>query len=470
MKEVPVSKRFLVAFRGYPFHHGLTAAGITFFGYLLIFLQEKGPAASLSWHAALWGTVPFLLGTLVIATLQFFEFKGTYLPFLAFLYLTSLGMIYRFSLALSGAASRDSALASLDSEGLAAPGNSPAGDIMIVLCALGVITGIVLLFGRERIAILRRRYYLLFVISILLLLLCVVWMKIVDTRFLYSRTPWELMKVIVVIALSGFFADNIQRFNKRSFFSRGALILFWAPLAVMWLVPQFLFVLMGDTGQLMIYSVFVVLFIYAATRRTVFLILGIGLIAGSFDLLSSSMPYFPKYIQERFLVWSDLYSGFPSDAWWDRSCQAFQGFFAMKSGGILGTGPGKGYPGFVPLADSDFAYAGIGELFGLSGIFLLFSLYIALILSGASISEGAHHQFERYMAIGLVLLFSSQVIINVAGVLNLIPLTGITLPFVSKGGFSYITNASIIGLLMALSDRKKRRMIRALFTRYRRGD
>ncbi len=465
MKTAPLTKRFSAAFTGTPVSHALTAVGITLLGYLLIFLHAGGPAASLPWHSVAWGTVPFLLGTLAVIALQFFDFRGSYLPFSAFLYLTSLGMIYRFSLSFPETVSDAAPPAGVELDEAAATLLAPSEDMVLVFCALAVIGGIVLLFGRERISVLRKRYYLLFVVSVALLFLCVVWMKIVDTRFLYSRTPWELMKVIVVIALSGFFADNMQRFRHRSLFSRSALALFWAPLGVMWLIPQFLFVFMGDTGQLMIYSVFVVLFIYAATRRTVFLILGIVLIAGSFDILASGISIFPQYIQDRFLVWSDLYNGFPSDTWWDRSCQAFQGFFAMRSGGVLGTGPGQGYPGLVPLADSDFAYAGISELFGLCGVFLLFSLYLALILSGASISERAPHQFERFMAIGLVLLFSSQVIVNVAGVLNLIPLTGITLPFVSKGGFSYITNALIIGLLMALSDRKKRGTIRTWFTR-----
>ena len=442
---------------GLPIIHGVTASGLMLLGYFIVILAKYKTGDLIPWNLMFWHSLPLVLYIFLVPLLRWIGFKGTFLPLITFMYISAIGLIYRFSLKYRHLIENQLQDMRNQTEGGGGLGNT--GEIYIGVAALAVILLVILLLWKERINILQRRYYLLFSVSIGFLFLCAVWMKLTGTRFFYSHTPWEFMKIILVISLAGFLADHLPKFRNRSLLSRSAFVIFWIPLAVMWVIPQLLFILMGDMGQLMIYSLFVVLFIYAATGRILYLISGIILLAVCLDVLQMSMPYFPEYIQDRFLVWSSLYQGFPTDEWWNRSCQTFQAFFAIKSGGILGTGPGEGYPGLIPLADSDLAYAGMSELFGMSGVFVLLALYATLMFAGWSIAEEAQNLFNRYLIIGLILLLISQIIINIAGILNIIPLTGITLPFVSKGGFSYITCAAIIGILMVVSDNRRKKPV-----------
>ena len=131
--------------------------------------------------------------------------------------------------------------------------------------------------------------------------------------------------------------------------------------------------------------------------------------------------------------------------------QVVQALVALASGGILGSGLGQGYPGFIPAVQTDFVIAAIGEEMGLAGSLAVVTLFILLIYRGFRIALSARDDFSTLLATGLTSVVGIQAIVILAGTTKLIPLTGITLPFVSYGGSSIITNFLLMGLLLRLS-------------------
>jgi len=136
--------------------------------------------------------------------------------------------------------------------------------------------------------------------------------------------------------------------------------------------------------------------------------------------------------------------------------QPIQSEYAMASGGVLGSGFAQGSPWHIPAVETDYIFSAIGEELGLLGTLAILTLYFLLVVRGFIVAINARDGFVQLLAAGLTSIIAFQVIIIVGGVIRLIPLTGITLPFISYGGSSLITNLALIGLLLHLSSQPKR--------------
>ena len=133
--------------------------------------------------------------------------------------------------------------------------------------------------------------------------------------------------------------------------------------------------------------------------------------------------------------------------------QESQALFGVSDGRVLGEGLGRGFPEIVPIADSDFIYAAIAEEMGLAGGAVIIVAFILLMVAGMRTAIEARDMYTKLLAAGITAFLGFQAVVNIGGVIRMLPMTGITLPFVSHGGWSLITCFVMIGMLMAISDR-----------------
>jgi cell division protein FtsW (lipid II flippase) len=156
-------------------------------------------------------------------------------------------------------------------------------------------------------------------------------------------------------------------------------------------------------------------------------------------------------VQGRFHNWLDAFSQQAYDAT-GGSYQLVQGIFGLAQGGLIGTGLGQGRPQLTPLSQSDYIIASLGEELGLAGLFAILGLYLLFVSRGIRIGFAGQDDFGKLFAIGLAFTVALQVFIMVGGVTRVIPLTGLTTPFLAAGGSSLVANWIIVALLLRVSD------------------
>jgi cell division protein FtsW (lipid II flippase) len=157
------------------------------------------------------------------------------------------------------------------------------------------------------------------------------------------------------------------------------------------------------------------------------------------------------YVNNRFAAWLGAFEQSNYDAS-GGSFQLVQGMFGLANGGLIGTGLGQGSPNLVPLAESDFIMASLGEELGLIGVFAILGLYLLFVARGFRIGFNGTDDFGRLLAVGLAFLIALQVFVVIGGVTRVIPLTGLTTPFLAAGGSSLVANWIIVALLLRVSD------------------
>jgi cell division protein FtsW (lipid II flippase) len=227
-----------------------------------------------------------------------------------------------------------------------------------------------------------------------------------------------------------------------------------APMVAMWAIALLIVVVQRDLGAALLFFAVFLLLLYIATSRWSFVILGLAAFAAGFWLMYQLFGH----VQQRVDIWLDPFAD-PRGAGY----QIVMALYAFGRGGILGTGLGNGLPtvgggqpGGIPEIHTDFPLAAIGEELGLIGILALLGLYLVLIERGLRIAAAAADAFRALLAAGLSLVVGVQAFIIAAGNLKLVPLTGITLPFVSYGGTSVVANFVLLALLLLVSDRASR--------------
>jgi cell division protein FtsW (lipid II flippase) len=215
------------------------------------------------------------------------------------------------------------------------------------------------------------------------------------------------------------------------------------PLLLAWAASLFVLFFEKDLGSsLLFFGIFVVL-LYVATGRFSYVAAGLALF-----LTGAVVAYnLFAHVQVRVATWLDVWKYYNN-----RGYQLAQGLFALATGGILGQGWNQGRPDFIPFASTDFIFAAFGEELGLLGVTAMLLVYLLMVFRGLRISLAAPDDFGKLLAVGLVTSFALQVFVIVGGVTRLIPLTGITLPFVSFGGSSLLANYALIALLCRISD------------------
>ena len=183
-----------------------------------------------------------------------------------------------------------------------------------------------------------------------------------------------------------------------------------------------------------------------ATERPSWPILGTVLFLGGAFL---GWRYY-AHVQTRVSAWLDPFSS------WDNNYQIIQGQFGMAWGGLFGTGWGLGRPNLTPLAKNDFIAAALGEELGVAGLMAIIVLYGVIVMRGLRASLSAKDPFSKLLAAGLSFVFALQVFAIIGGVTRLLPLTGLTTPFVSQGGSSLAANYAMLGLLMVVTHQVRR--------------
>jgi cell division protein FtsW (lipid II flippase) len=265
----------------------------------------------------------------------------------------------------------------------------------------------------------------------------------------FSFQPGEVAKVCLVIFFAGYLVlhrDALALAGRRFAgidFPRGRDL---GPVLAMWLVSLGVLVFQRDLGSSLLFFGLFLVMLFVATERPGWLVVGAGLfVAGSY------VGYLIfGHVQSRVDSWLHP---FPADA---GSYQIVQGMFGMAWGGLVGRGLGLGDPTLIPFSYSDFIVAAIGEELGLTGVMAVLVMYGLIVERGLRTALVCRDGFGKLMATGLAVTFALQVFVVVGGVTKLIPLTGLTTPFLSYGGSSLVANWAIIALLLRISDQARR--------------
>lgn len=264
---------------------------------------------------------------------------------------------------------------------------------------------------------------------------------------LFLFQPSELLKIILVIFLASYLEEH--REVVAGDYRIGPFTLpplpYLLPLVGMWGIAMATIVFQRDLGAaLLLFGVFLAM-LYAATGQIWYVISGLSAFAIGALVLYQIVPV----VKLRVSVWLDPWATAQGTGY-----QIIQAMYAMASGGVFGAGLGNGVPFIVPAIHTDFAFTAIGEELGLAGTLGVLVAYLLLIFRGFHIAiavPGRFRGFEQLLAVGLTTIIAVQTLVIIGGNLQLIPLTGITLPFISYGGSSIVINFLIIGLLMRIS-------------------
>jgi cell division protein FtsW (lipid II flippase) len=257
--------------------------------------------------------------------------------------------------------------------------------------------------------------------------------------------PSELLKVLLVVFLAAYL-DEHAAILARGAYRLGPVALppipYLIPLLVVWGVAVGLLVIQRDLGAALLFFGIFVAMLYVASGRLLYLSVAIAAFVGAIGVAYRVIPIF----QNRVDAWLDPWAQ-PSGL----GMQLIQGLIALASGGLFGAGIGLGRPGYVPAVHTDFILVAIGEEAGLAVTLGLIALYAVFIGRGFRLAMRSRSTFATLLAAGLVTVIGIQTFVIVGGVLRLLPLTGVTLPFVSYGGSSILTNSVLLGLLLRLA-------------------
>jgi cell division protein FtsW (lipid II flippase) len=270
-----------------------------------------------------------------------------------------------------------------------------------------------------------------------------------------SFQPGEVAKVLLVICFAGYLAvhrDALALAGRRFAgidLPRGRDL---GPLLMMWAISLAILVLQRDLGSsLLFYGIFVVT-LYVATERKGWIVVGGLLFAGG---VFAAISLF-SHVRVRVLTWLNPFDYYPEAVNGTSSEQLVQGLFGMAWGGMIGRGFGSGQPWRIPYANSDFIIPAIGEELGLTALLALLLCYGLIVERGLRTAIVARDDFGKLLSVGLATSVALQTFVVVGGVTGLIPLTGLTTPFLSYGGSSLVANWVIVALLLRVSDQSRR--------------
>jgi len=261
--------------------------------------------------------------------------------------------------------------------------------------------------------------------------------------------PSELLKFLLIVFLAAYLADRRhQLIQARAYIGRLPIPhpSYWGPMLLMWGFSIVLLIWQRDLGAALLFFGTFLGMVYAATGQARYVFGGL-LLLGLAGLLGYTLFDVVRLRVEAFLnPWLD-----PSG----RSFQIVQSLLAFASGGILGQGLGQGVPTAIPVVHTDFVYAALGEEYGLLGAVAVLACFALLVERAFYIAVRAGNDFERLLALGIGTMLGLQTIVITAGTLKLMPLTGVTLPFVSYGGSSLIVSFLMIGLLLFVANNNR---------------
>ncbi|HMQ24366.1 MAG TPA: FtsW/RodA/SpoVE family cell cycle protein [Acidimicrobiales bacterium] len=267
-----------------------------------------------------------------------------------------------------------------------------------------------------------------------------------------SFQPGEFAKIALAISFAAYLVRKREVLSMATF-KIGPLALpeprDLGPVMLAWGFSLLVMFFEKDLGSSLLFFALFITMVWIATQRAAYLVIGTVLFsAGAFFAWRTF-----GHVQTRIDVWLD--------PWQDVSGKGFQvvqSWFSLAAGGVTGKGPGLGQPDLIPAADTDFIFAAIGEELGLLGGSLILVAFLLMVGAGLRIALTADREFDKLLAAGLTTLLGIQAFIIIGGVTRLLPLTGVTLPFISYGGSSLVANYVLLALLLRISDDSTRRI------------
>ncbi len=262
----------------------------------------------------------------------------------------------------------------------------------------------------------------------------------------FTFQPGEIAKVLLVLFLASFLATNREALSistrKIGPFSvpRPRMLL---PLLVTWGLSLLVVVFERDLGSALLFYSFFVVMLYVATGRKTYVFVSIALLA-----LGGIVCYHLfGHVRTRVSIWLDPWADAQGGGY-----QIVQSLYSLADGDLVGTGIGRGLPTLIPIVESDFIFSAIGEEMGLLGGAAVIILYMVFAVRGFTTAARAKSDVSAFTAIGLTSAIAFQAFLIVAGVTKLLPLTGVTLPFMSQGGSSLLSSFIAVGLLLRCGD------------------
>ena len=267
-----------------------------------------------------------------------------------------------------------------------------------------------------------------------------------------SVQPGELVKITLALFFAGSLVtnrDNLAIGGPKFLGLRLPRGRDLGPIMVVWLIGIAILVLQRDLGTSLLFFGLFVAMLYVATNRVSWLVIGFTLFVPAVFIAVQSF----SHVRTRFNVWMNALD---SDVYNNGSYQLVQGLFGQASGGLMGTGWGRGYPQLVPLANSDFILSSFAEELGLMGLAAILVLYLILIQRGLRAALAVRDGFGKLLATGLSFSLAIQLFVVLGGITRIIPLTGLTAPFLAAGGSSMVSSWITVALLIRVSDAARR--------------
>ena len=262
----------------------------------------------------------------------------------------------------------------------------------------------------------------------------------------FSFQPGEFAKIAITLFLAFYLATNREALSA-SMRTFGPITLprlrMLLPLLVMWGISLLVVIFETDLGSALLFFAFFVIMIYVATGRVSYVVVSLLLLAAG----GVACYFLFGHVQNRVNIWIDPWSAASSGGY-----QIVQGLYSLADGGLVGTGIGNGLSTTIPFVQSDFIFAAIGEEMGLLGASAVLILFLLFCVRGLATAARAKSDCSAFAAVGLTCAISIQAFIIVGGVTKLLPLTGVTLPFMSQGGTSLLASFVIVGLLLRAGD------------------
>lgn len=332
-----------------------------------------------------------------------------------------------------------------------------SAELQLTWTAVAIVVFCAVVFLLRDYRLLNAYPYLLFLVGLVLLLLPMVpglgkenhgariWIQLGP----YSFQPAELAKIVLSVAFAAYLVEKKDVLALAGG-KLGRIVLprprDLGPILVMWLASMAVLVFQKDLGTSLLFFGLFVTMLYIATERAGWPIIGLTLFAAG--AYAAFLTF--GHVQTRVAAWLNPFSDY------DANYQVIQGQFGFAWGGLFGTGWGLGQPNITPLAKSDFIAAALGEELGMVGLTAIVLLYGLIVTRGMRAALGARDPFGKLLAAGVSFVFAIQVFAIIGGVTRLLPLTGLTTPFLSQGGSSLVANWMLFGMLLAITHQVRR--------------
>lgn len=408
-------------------------------GWLVTHLNRDGALPSNAWLVAL-GWMALCLGAHVVVRLKCPYADPVILPTVLALNGLGLAMIHRIDIGFVPATN--------------------AATMQLAWTALGIVLfGLTLVFLRDY-RVLQGFPYLLFLVGMALLLLPLVpglaspnneangsqiWIQV----FGYSFQPAEVAKIVLTLAFASYLTENrdlLQLAGRRVLGFQLPRLRDLIPVGVMWAAAVVVLVFQNDLGTSLLFFGLFVMMLFVATSQVRWVIIG----AGAFAAAAFTIGRIAPHVATRVSSWLDPFSDY------ERNYQVITAQYGIAWGGLFGRGWGLGRPGLTPVASSDFISAAVAEELGLVGLLAVVVIYLLLVSRGLRVALTSTVVFGKLLAAGFSFVLALQVFAIIGGVTRLLPLTGLTTPFMSQGGSSLIANWVIVAILLLISHQARR--------------